>query len=90
MANKKGHWYTDKNGHHYFVEEGQTPQEGWEASKRRKMISGGKYKVSEDGNEYKDVTEDEYNKYEADETDFDETNDDDFGFDEEDDINYSS
>ena len=84
MANKNGHWYTDKNGNHYFVEDGQTPQEGWEASKRRKMINGGKYQVSDDGNEYRDVDMDEYNNYESDEAEFDETNDDDFGFDEED------
>ena len=41
MANNNGHWYTDKNGNHYFVENGQSPKEGWEASKRRKMIDGG-------------------------------------------------
>lgn len=79
---KKGHWYTDKNGHHYFVEDGQSPKEGWEASKRRKMIDGGKYKVSEDGDNWEDVDEDTYNKYEADKSDFDENIDDDFGFDE--------
>ena len=84
MANKNGHWYTDKNGNHYFVEEGQTPQEGWEASKRRKMINGGKYQVSEDGNEYKDVEKDEYDKFEADDASFDDNIDDDFGFDEDD------
>ena len=80
--NKNGHWYTDKNGHHYFVENGQTPKEGWEASKRRKMIDGGEYKVSEDGNEYKSVSREEYEAYEADD-DFDINNDDDFGFDDE-------
>lgn len=84
MANKNGHWYTDKNGNHYFVEEGQTPQEGWEASKRRKMINGGKYQVSEDGNEYRDVEKDEYDKFEADDASFDDNIDDDFGFDDED------
>lgn len=85
MANKNGHWYTDKNGNHYFVEEGQTPQEGWEASKRRKMINGGKYQVSEDGNEYRDVEKDEYDKFEADDASFDDNIDDDFGFDDEED-----
>lgn len=79
---EKGHWYTDKNGNHYFVKEGQSPQEGWEASKRRKMIKGGKYQVSEDGNEWKDVDKDEYDKYESDSVEFDENVDDDFGFDE--------
>lgn len=83
MANKNGHWYTDKNGNHYFVEEGQTPQEGWEASKRRKMINGGKYMTSEDGNDYSEVDKDKYDAYEADEADFDENVDDDFGFDED-------
>lgn len=83
MANKNGHWYTDKNGHHYFVEDGQSPKEGWEASKRRKMIDGGKYKVSDDGNTYNEVSKDEYDKFEADDADWDMNNDDDFGFDEE-------
>lgn len=69
--NKNGHWYTDKNGNHYFIEDGQSPQEGWEASKRRKMIDNGKFKVSEDGKEYRDVDSEEYNKFEADENDFD-------------------
>lgn len=87
---KNGHWYTDKQGNHYFVEEGQSPKEGWEASKRRKMISGGKYKVSEDGNDYRDVDMDEYNKYEADEDEWDATRDEDIdGFDEEGDIEYN-
>ncbi len=90
MANKNGHWYTDKNGNHYFVEEGQTPQEGWEASKRRKMINGGKYQVSEDGNEYRDVEKDEYDKFEADDASFDDNIDDDFGFDEEDEDNFGA
>lgn len=85
MAKNNGHWYTDKNGNHYFVEDGQSPKEGWEASKRRKMISGGKYMTSEDGNEYSEVDKDKYDAYEADEADFDENVDDDFGFDEEDD-----
>lgn len=81
--NEKGHWYTDKNGNHYFVEEGQSPKEGWEASKRRKMISGGKYQVDDgDGKGPRDVNKDEYDKYEADQADFDATTDDDFGFDE--------
>lgn len=84
---EKGHWYTDKNGNHYFVKEGQTPQEGWEASKRRKMIKGGKYQVSEDGNEWKDVNKDEYDKYESDSMEFDENEEDDFGFDEEEEPN---
>lgn len=80
---EKGHWYTDKNGNHYFVKEGQTPKEGWEASKRRKMISGGKYMTDEgDGKGRKEVSREEWEKYEADE-DFDLTNDDDFGFDEQ-------
>ena len=79
----KGHWYTDKQGQHYFVEDGQSPKEGWEASKRRKMIDGGKFRVSEDGSEYRDVNRDEYDKFEADESDFDLNNDDDFGFDED-------
>lgn len=86
MANKNGHWYTDKNGNHYFVENGQTPQEGWEASKRRKMIDGGKYKVSEDGNDWRDVEKDEYDKFESDNASFDDNVDDDFGFDEDDDF----
>lgn len=82
--NEKGHWYTDKNGNHYFVEEGQSPKEGWEASKRRKMISDGKYQVDDgDGKGPRDVDKDEYDKYEADQADFDATTDDDFGFDEE-------
>lgn len=85
MDKKNGHWYTDKNGNHYFVEEGQTPKEGWEASKRRKMIDGGEYKLDDgDGKGPRSVTREEYDKYEADEVSFDETNDDDFGFDEED------
>lgn len=84
MQKTNGQWYTDKNGNHYFVENGQSPKEGWEASKRRKMISKGKYNVSEDGENYKEVSKDDYDKYEADETEFDETVDDDFGFDEED------
>ena len=67
---KNGHWYTDKNGQHYFVENGQSPKEGWEASNRRKMLKNGKYNVSEDGVNYKEVSEDEYRKFEADE-DFD-------------------
>lgn len=67
---KNGHWYTDKNGKHYFVENGQSPKEGWEASNRRKMLKNGKYNVSEDGVNYKEVEEDEYRKFEADE-DFD-------------------
>lgn len=67
---KNGHWYTDKNGKHYFVENGQSPKEGWEASNRRKMLKNGKYNVSEDGVNYKEVGEDEYRKFEADE-DFD-------------------
>lgn len=83
---KKGHWYTDKNGNHYFVEEGQSPKEGWEQSKRRKMISGGKYMVDEgDGSDPREATKEEYDNYEADESEFDETVDDDFGFDEEED-----
>lgn len=82
MAN--GHWYTDKQGNHYFVENGQSPKEGWEASKRRKMIDGGSFKVSEDGENYEDVDEKKYREFEADESDFDETIDDDFGFDEND------
>lgn len=87
---KNGHWYTDKQGNHYFVEEGQSPKEGWEASKRRKMISGGKYKVSEDGNDYRDVDMDEYNNYEADEDEWDATRDEDIdGFDEDGDIEYN-
>ena len=89
MAKNNGHWYTDKNGNHYFVENGQSPKEGWEASKRRKMISGGKYMTSEDGNDYSEVDKDKYDAYEADEADFDENVDDDFGFDEEED-NYTS
>ena len=36
---KNGHWYTDENGNHYFVENGQTPKEGWEKSKRRKKTA---------------------------------------------------
>lgn len=83
MAKNNGHWYTDKNGNHYFVENGQSPKEGWEESKRRKMISGGKYMTSEDGNDYSEVDKDKYDAYEADEADFDENVDDDFGFDEE-------
>lgn len=80
---EKGHWYTDKNGNHYFVGEGQTPKEGWEQSKRRKMIDGGEYKVDDgDGNGPRSVSKDEYDKYEADGADFDATTDDDFGFDE--------
>lgn len=80
---EKGHWYTDKNGNHYFVKEGETPKEGWEASKRRKMIDGGKYKVDEgDGKGSREVSREEWDKYEADD-DFDATTDDDFGFDEE-------
>lgn len=80
----KGHWYTDKNGNHYFVGEGQTPKEGWEQSKRRKMIDGGEYKVDDgDGNGPRSVSKDEYDKYEADGADFDLTTDDDFGFDED-------
>lgn len=86
MANNNGHWYTDTQGNHYFVENGQSPKEGWEASKRRKMISEGKYKVSEDGNNYREVDQDEYDKYEADETDFDLDNEDDFGFDDEENV----
>lgn len=89
MAKNNGHWYTDKNGNHYFVENGQSPKEGWEESKRRKMISGGKYMTSEDGNDYSEVDKDKYDAYEADEADFDENVDDDFGFDEEED-NYTS
>ena len=69
---ENGHWYTDKNGNHYFVKEGETPQEGWEASKRRKMINSGKYQTSEDGRNYKDVSKEEYEAYEADENEFDE------------------
>lgn len=79
----QGHWYTDKNGNHYLVKNGETPKEGWERSKRRKMIDGGKYKVDDgDGKGSREVSMEEYNKYEADD-DFDETTDDDFGFDEE-------
>lgn len=79
---EKGHWYTDKNGNHYFVKEGQTPKEGWEESKRRKMIDGGKYWTDEgDGKGRKEVSREDWEKYEADE-DFDLTGDDDFGFDE--------
>lgn len=81
---EKGHWYTDKNGNHYFVGEGQTPKEGWEQSKRRKMIDGGEYKVDDgDGKGPRSVSKDEYDKYEADGADFDENIEDDFGFDEE-------
>ena len=81
---KKGHWYTDKNGKHYFVEDGQTPKEGWEQSNRRKMINNGKYVVDEgDGSDPREVSKEEYDGYEADESEFDETIDDDFGFDEE-------
>lgn len=79
---EKGHWYTDENGHHYFVKEGQSPKEGWEATKRRKMINGGKYQTSEDGKNWKDSSREEYEKYEADEMEFDENVDDDFGVDE--------
>lgn len=83
---KNGHWYTDKNGNHYFVENGQNPKEGWEASHRRKMIDQGKYKVSEDGNEWNEVSKEDYDKYEADENELDATTDDDFGFDEEEEV----
>ena len=86
MAENKGHWYTDAQGNHYFVEEGQSPKEGWEASKRRKMIKDGKYQVSDDGNDYREVDQEEYSNYESDESDFDENSEDDFGFDEEDDF----
>lgn len=78
---EKGHWYTDKNGNHYFVEDGQSPKEGWEQSKRRKMIDGGKYKIDDaDGKGAREVSREEWEKYEADD-DFDLTTDDDFGFD---------
>lgn len=87
---EKGHWYTDKNGNHYFVKEGETPKEGWERSKRRKMIDGGKYKVDDgDGKGTRDVEKDEYDKYEADSADFDENVEDDFGFDETDESEYA-
>lgn len=83
---EKGHWYTDKNGNHYFVKEGQTPKEGWEQSKRRKMIDGGEYKVDDgDGKGPRSVGKDEYDGYEADDADFDANTEDDFGFDEEED-----
>lgn len=83
---ENGHWYTDKNGNHYFVKEGETPKEGWERSKRRKMLSGGKYTVDDgDGRGSREVSKEEYDKYEADQGDFDLTNDDDFGFDESED-----
>lgn len=83
----EGHWYTDENGNHYFVRNGETPKEGWERSKRRKMIDGGKYKVDDgDGKGSREVSMDEYNEYEADD-DFDINVDDDFGFDDnEDDV----
>jgi hypothetical protein len=75
---EKGHWYTDKNGNHYFVKNGESPQEGWEASKRRKMISGGKYQTSEDGETWNETTKEDYDKYEADNSDFDENEESDF------------
>lgn len=87
MANEKGHWYTDKKGHHYFVENGQTPKEGWEASKRRKMIKDGKFQISEDGEKWEDTTRENYANFEADGMDFDEFDDLDIDeYDEEDDI----
>lgn len=82
---KDGHWYTDQSGNHYFVGEGETPKEGWEATKRRKMIDGGKYKVDDgDGKGAREVSMEEYDKYEAEDGDFDMTTDDDFGFDTDD------
>lgn len=77
---QKGHWYTDEQGNRYFVAQGQTPKEGWEATKRRKMIKGGKY-VKDDGDDKgeQEISADEYQTYEADEEErFDETTDADF------------
>lgn len=85
MNGKDGHWYTDQNGNHYFVGEGESPKEGWEKTKRRKMIDGGKYKVDDgDGKGSREVSMEEYDKYEAEDGDFDLTTDDDFGFDTDD------
>lgn len=90
---QKGHWYTDEQGNRYFVAQGQTPKEGWEATKSRKMIKGGKY-VKDDGDDKgeQEISADEYRTYEADEEErFDETTDADFeddepeGFDRDDD-----
>lgn len=90
---QKGHWYTDEQGNRYFVAQGQTPKEGWEATKRRKMIKGGKY-VKDDGDDKgeQEISANEYQTYEADEEErFDETTDADFedpepeGFDRDDD-----
>lgn len=85
MNGKDGHWYTDQNGNHYFVGEGESPKEGWEKTKRRKMIDGGKYKVDDgDGKGSREVSMEEYDRYEAEDGDFDMTTDDDFGFDTDD------
>lgn len=82
---ENGHWYTDKNGNHYFVKDGESPKEGWERSKRRKMIDDGKYYGDEgDGKGRREMSKEEYDKYEADD-EFDMTTDDDLGFDEEED-----
>lgn len=95
---QKGHWYTDDQGNRYFVAQGQTPKEGWEATKRRKMIKGGKY-VKDDGDDKgeQEISANEYQTYEADEEErFDETTDADFedpepeGFDRDDDKDISS
>ena len=80
LNGKKGHWYTDDQGNRYFVAQGQTPKEGWEATKRRKMIKGGKY-VKDDGDDKgeQEISANEYETYEADEEErFDETTDADF------------
>lgn len=88
LDGKKGHWYTDEQGNRYFVAQGQTPKEGWEATKRRKMIKGGKY-VKDDGDDKgeQEISANEYETYEADEEEqFDETTDADFEDDEPEDF----
>ena len=81
LNGKDGHWYTDKNGKHYFVANGESPQEGWQSTYKR--ISDGKYQKSTNGGKsWEDMKDaDEYNLFEADEEEFDENIDDDFGFD---------
>ena len=78
LNDKNGNWYTDKQGNHYFVADGETPKEGWEKSKRMKMIKGGKPNISEDGSNFREVDYDEYSKFEGNDDDFDLNEDSDF------------
>ena len=74
--NKNGHWYTDENGNHYFVENGQSPKEGWESTHKR--VLNGKHQIKVGDKDYEDIDFEEYNRYDADEDEFDENIDADF------------